>query len=85
MRFRVDPKADPSWVDEMLAKIRGRVPQPELTDEQRSLVKLAHSAIRLHASALAKGVVPRTEDGASQPLALALTSLNTVMKGMRHG
>jgi hypothetical protein len=88
MRYRVDPKhAGAPWVDELLRKIQGRTPPPpELTKQQRSLVKLACASIRLHAAALAKDAVPRDDKtGASKPLALANAALATVMKGTTNG
>jgi hypothetical protein len=59
-----------------------RSPPPvELTKEQRSLIKLAKRAIDLHALTVSRGYdPPRGADGASQPLTLALTCLNTAAR-----
>jgi hypothetical protein len=59
-----------------------RSPPPvALTKEQRSLIKLAKRAIDLHALTVSRGYdPPRSADGASQPLALALTCLNSAAR-----
>jgi hypothetical protein len=48
--------------------------------QRSSLLKLAKSAIELHAVSLARDVLPRTDDGHSKPLIVALTALNTIRK-----
>jgi hypothetical protein len=45
-----------------------------------SLLKLANSALALHAKGIANDVLPRTDDGRSSPLLLALTCLQTIAK-----
>ena len=49
-----------------------------------SLLKLALTSVRLHEKALAKGVVPRTDDDRSQPLLLALTALRTILRNQKE-
>jgi hypothetical protein len=43
-----------------------------------SLLRLARSALELHVKGLTKGVLPRTDDGHSKPLLVALTALQTI-------
>ena len=85
MRLVIDPKKPQNWVDDILAKIMGRDrAPPELTKQQRSIVKLVIASACLHEVALAKGVVPRTKDGSSQPLLVMKVALDTLEKGMRQ-
>jgi hypothetical protein len=58
-------------------------PPPELTKQQRSLLRLSMTAAQLHARCLAGGIEPpRTPEGASQPLQLMKTCLATLEKGL---
>jgi hypothetical protein len=59
--------------------------QSEQHSAQRSsLIKLARSALDLHLVSSAKGVCPRDDDGASQPLAAALAALKTAARNNRE-
>jgi hypothetical protein len=45
-----------------------------------SLLRLAKSALELHAKGIAEDVLPRTEDERSKPLLVALTALRTILR-----
>ena len=52
--------------------------------QRSSLIKLAHSALDLHVSALARGVCPRDDQGGSQPLAVAAACLASAVRNQKE-
>jgi hypothetical protein len=81
-----------SWKADIMAKAaRGELSAPKggenrpergrPHDPQRSsLIKLAHSALRVHVASTAGHVCPRDGAGNSEPLALAVTALKTAVR-----
>jgi hypothetical protein len=66
------------WVGEVLRKVDA-LNSAEAT--RSSLMKLFRSAVDLHVTSLSKGMdPPRTEDGESRPLVLAITALQTILR-----
>jgi hypothetical protein len=54
--------------------------QEQGENQRTSLIKLALGAMNLHATSLAKDVLPRTDDERSKPLLVALTALETIIR-----
>jgi hypothetical protein len=73
----------PSQLELMRAAIQLHKEWPARMATRSSLIKLAHSAVRLYASSLAKDCVPRDEHGHAMPLVLAITCLQTIRQ--RYG
>jgi hypothetical protein len=48
--------------------------------QRSSLIRLAKSAIDLHAKGVEAGVLPRTDDERSKPLLVALSALQTIIR-----
>jgi hypothetical protein len=60
---------------------RARLARRAQGENQRtSLIKLALTSLDLHATSLAKDVLPRTDDERSKPLLVALTALETIIR-----
>jgi hypothetical protein len=74
----VTKKQHEDWLDVVRAKMR-KSEQSAAT--RSSLLRLGCSALQLHAAALAKDCVPRTDTGESKPLLVALTCYQTIAKG----
>jgi hypothetical protein len=72
----------PSWVQPFCDAIEAhRATNPEAQREQRvekTLIKLAHGALKLHAANKAANMLP--PDGPSSALVLAETALQTISK-----
>jgi hypothetical protein len=54
--------------------------QAQADGTRSSLLKLATSAIELHAKGIANDLLPRTADERSKPLLVALTALETILR-----